>query len=168
MNARTADEADNLIAHIRKHAPMLTEVRDEITAAFEHDIPLIGRTGRTAVLIAGLLENYCTCAETVFVRIARFFENNLSPDAWHKDLLERMSLEIDEVRPRVVSDDTQRELTELLRFRHFRRYYYGTAYDWERLEELTRRVARVHERLLHELEFFTEFIRALAHPDRSG
>ena len=167
MTVRTADDAANLVAHIRKHATMLGEVREQITATFEHDVPLIGKTGRAAVLVAGLLENYYTCAETIFVRIARFFENNVSPDTWHKDLLERMALEIDDVRPRVVADETKRDLTELLRFRHFRRYYYGTAYDWDRLEELTARVARIHEPLLGELERFSDFVRSVAELGRS-
>jgi len=37
----------------------------------------------TGLAAAGLLENYYTCAETIFVRISQFFENSLSKERWH-------------------------------------------------------------------------------------
>ena len=45
-------------------------------------------------------------------------------------------LEIVPIRPRVISQPVKEDLAELMRFRHFRRYYFGTAYDWERLDAL--------------------------------
>jgi len=111
-----------LRGHIRKHLDLLEESQQEIAGAFSEDIPRLGKTPRAAVLIAGLLENYYTCAETVFVRISQFFENNLDDTRWHKDLLERMTLEIEPVRPRVISQPVKDDLVEIMRFRHFRRY----------------------------------------------
>ena len=99
MTARTADDLDTLKAHIRKHLSMLTELQIELQAAIEHDVPMIGRTPRAALLVAGLLESCYTCSETIFVRISRFFENNIPAEHWHKELLSRMSLEYPEIRP---------------------------------------------------------------------
>lgn len=138
---------------------------DEILAAESQDIPLLGRTSRSAVLLAGLIENYYTCAETTFFRISQYFENNLTPEGWHADLLEKMSLDIPTLRPRVISDQTCIDLSELMRFRHFKRYYFGTAYDWDRLDELLKRAKRTHDRLLAELNRFVDFIDDLAGKD---
>ena len=46
----------------------------------------------------------------------------------------QMTLTIPEVRPRVISDATFAALSELRRFRHFKRYYFSFDYDWDRLE----------------------------------
>ena len=40
------------------------------------------------------------------------------------------------IRPRVLSDGSHRLLTELMRFRHFKRYYFEFYYDWEKLSYL--------------------------------
>ena len=150
-----------LRGHIRKHLDLLEESQQEIAGAFSEDIPRLGKTPRAAVLIAGLLENYYTCAETVFVRISQFFENNLDDRRWHKDLLERMTLEIEPVRPRVISQPVKDDLVEIMRFRHFRRYYFGTAYDWERLDALVTRCDRLHPILLTDVREFLSFLDAL-------
>jgi len=158
---RPVDDLPALIAHIEKHQRLLNEVFVEIAAAEKDDIPLLGKTPRSGVLMAGLLENYYTCAETVFVRISQFFENSLSVDRWHADLLEIMTLEIESVRPRLISDATFQDLRELMRFRHFKRYDFGTAYDWIRLEELLSRLKRTHPLLTKEIQTFVPFLRQL-------
>ena len=161
MTARTADDLDTLKSHIRKHLTMLEELQTEMRAAIEHDVPLIGRTPRAALLVAGLLENYYTCSETIFVRISRFFENNIPAEHWHKELLSRMSLEYAGIRPEVISNQTEIHLSELMRFRHFRRYYFGTAYDWTRLDELAARLEKLHPALLRELFDFLSWLESI-------
>jgi len=154
-------EIVHLEAHITKHLCLLAEAVREITEAQRDDLPKLGRTPRAAVMIAGLIENYYTCAETIFVRISQFFGNHLPPDRWHRELLERMCLDIPSSRPRVLSDVTFNDLLELMRFRHFKRYYFGTAYDWERIDALLRRIERLGINLPGELQAFRSFIRQL-------
>ncbi len=93
------EELSALIAHIEKHQRLLDEVFMEITAAEKNDIPLLGNTPRSGILMAGLIENYYTCIETVFFRVSQFFENSISIDRRHVDLLEKMTLEIKSIRP---------------------------------------------------------------------
>ncbi|TVR66563.1 MAG: hypothetical protein EA427_16010 [Spirochaetaceae bacterium] len=150
-----------LRAHITKHLDLLDQSQQEIVDAISEDIPILGKTPRAAVLVAGLLENYYTCAETIFVRISQFFENNLDTGRWHKDLLERMTLKIEPVRPQVISQPVKEDLVELMRFRHFRRYYFGAAYDWERLDALVTRCNRVHPTLLADVRGFLGFLNTL-------
>jgi len=157
-----ASETTHLDAHINKHLALLAEAATEIATACSDDLPKLGRTSRAAVMIAGLIENYYTCAETVFVRISQFFGNHLPPDRWHRELLERMCLDVPETRPRVLSDATFNDLLELMRFRHFKRYYFGTAYDWERIDSLLRRIARLTDHLPEELQAFRAFLRQLS------
>jgi hypothetical protein len=71
------------------------------------------------------------------MRISQAFENNLSADRWHADLLEKMTLEIVETRPQVITDETYKKLTEILRFRHFKRYYFEMDFDWRKIDYLT-------------------------------
>ncbi len=162
----TPDETEvaSLDAHISKYIALLAEAAAEIQAATCEDIPKLGRTPRAAVMLAGLIENYYTCAETVFVRISQFFGNHLPGDRWHRELLERMCLDIPATRPRVLSDSVYNDLLELMRFRHFRRYYFGTAYDWERIDALLQRVSRVAEQLPQELQKFRNFLAQLSAP----
>lgn len=161
MSGNDASELTTVIAHVNKHITILRETKAELDAALTEDVVLLGKTPRAGVLVAGLLENYYTCAETIFVRISRYFENNLQPERWHSDLLDRMVLEIEGIRPRVLSDAAKNDLAELMRFRHFRRYYFGTDYDWTRLEELILRVGRAHDVLCRELQSFVTFLREL-------
>jgi hypothetical protein len=50
---------------------------------------------------------------------------------------------------------------ELLRFRHFKRYYFSLAFDWERLEEIIKRARRVHPKLLTNMKAFKTYIEGL-------
>ncbi len=154
-------EIDHLDAHIRKHLALLSDTNAEIKMALEDDLPKLGKTPRAAVMIAGLIENYYTCAETIFVRISQFFGNHLPRDRWHRELLERMCLDIPSTRPRVLSDAVHNDLVELMRFRHFKRYYFGTEYDWERIEALLLRVERLSVQLPVGLESFLVFLEKL-------
>lgn len=95
---------------------------------------LPGRAER--IVVAHILENSYTAVETALLRIAQGFDNSLSPERWHSDLLDKMVLEKKGIRPRVISDETHRLLTELMRFRHFKRYYLELDYDWEKLRYL--------------------------------
>ena len=88
------------------------------------------------IVIAQILDNSYTAIETALLRIAQGFDNTLSPQRWHADLLDKMVLEKKGVRPRVLSDESYRLLVELMRFRHFKRYYLEVDYDWEKLRYL--------------------------------
>jgi len=88
------------------------------------------------IVLAQILENTYTAVETALLRISQGFDNTLNPERWHANLLDKMLLEKQGVRPRVLSDESHRLLTELMRFRHFKRYYLELDYDWEKLRFL--------------------------------
>jgi len=108
--------------------------------------------------MAEILVDFYTCLETLFLRISRFFENNLQTDKWHSDLLHKMTLEMNKIRPAVLSDKTYQLLNEFLKFRHFRRYYFEFEYDWEKLEFLESKYRQVKPLLHKDLQSFREFL----------
>ena len=91
------------------------------------------------IVLADVLVDFYTCLETGFVRISKFFENQLDPSRWHSHLIEKMTVDVAEVRPRLLGDRTYALLLELMKFRHFKRYYFAVAYDRDRMEYLEKK-----------------------------
>jgi hypothetical protein len=79
-----------------------------------------------------ILHSFYNGCENIFNSVARFFENDLGPQSWHKDLLKRMNLEIPGIRPRLIDDDLFRLLDDFRAFRHKFRHLYSFELDWER------------------------------------
>lgn len=103
MSDRT--DAYSLVAEIRKSRLVLGRI------ACCYDDHYRGTMGppestESAIVLAEVFGNFYTCVETIFLRISQYFENNLAPQEWHKELLRKMALEIPEVRRRVASDET--------------------------------------------------------------
>lgn len=89
--------------------------------------------------MADIFADYYTCLETVFVRISKFFENNLDTTKWHTHLLGKMTLTIPGIRNCLLRDETYNTLKEILRFRHLKRYYFEFDYDRDRIEFLEKK-----------------------------
>jgi hypothetical protein len=111
--------------------------------------------------VAQILENYYTCLETLFLRISQYFENSLLERKWHSDLLEKMIVHIEGIRPPVISSASYKNLRELMRFRHFKRYYFELNHDWKKLDYLTACMDEVDARIDAELDDFKGFLSAL-------
>ena len=150
-----------LKASIRKNLGTLERQVESLQTALDRDLGLLGRTQNAALIVAGLLENYYTCLETAFLRISQFFENTLDPERWHTDLLEKMTLHIEGVRVPAVSQANYPHLLELLKFRHFRRYYFELEYDWDRLDFLVKKMKQAHPGVKQDLERFLSFLDQL-------
>ncbi len=150
-----------LTAVVEQHRKRLETVRGTLESALTDEVVRLGRTPVSALIVAGLLENYYTCLETIFLRISQHFENDLGSDRWHQDLLQRMTLEIQGVRAAAVSEEALPPLSELLRFRHFKRYYFELEYDWDRLDFLVAKLRQAHPLVTRDLERFGRFMSTL-------
>lgn len=97
--------------------------------------------------------------ESALSRIARSVDAGLpeGPD-WHQALLQVMALEIDRVRPAVLSADARDLLQRLLGFRHFFRHAYAVDLDGDRLERLRRDAAALLPLLEKDLARFDQFL----------
>ena len=116
---------------------------------------------RNAVMLTDIFVNYYTCIETIFFRISTFFENNLSKDRWHSDLLKKMRIKMNGIREKVITDQTFSILDEFRRFRHFKRYYYDYSYDREKLNYLQKKFDQLVSNIHNDINNFIEFLRSL-------
>jgi hypothetical protein len=122
------------------------------------DLAQLGRKTSTAIVLAEIFADYYTCLETLFLRISQLFENSLDPAQWHRDLLHKMAIAVPGVRVPILGDETQALLAELLRFRHFKRYYFDIGYDWDRLDFVGKKHARAVPLVIRDLARFREFL----------
>jgi hypothetical protein len=131
-----SDRFDEIPAQVDELLAILSKQLGRLKG-FETDIvPKIGRTSDSVLIPVQILESAYTAIETLFVRISQAFENHLIADRWHAELLDKMVLEIPGVRPRVIAPETQARLRELMRFRHFTRYYFELDFDWRKIDLL--------------------------------
>ncbi|MGA1791494.1 MAG: hypothetical protein ACMUIM_08405 [bacterium] len=94
--------------------------------------------GYTIHNIYNLLENY-------FLRVSKFFENDLDHVFWHKELINRMTLEIKDIRPRLFDRKIAYKINELRAFRHIFRYIYQSELDVIKLQDLNKKVPEMIE-----------------------
>ncbi len=150
----------NLRSEINKSLSVLARIENYIVDFQQQK--LIKKSGLDeAMIVTQSLTNYYTCIETLFVRISRFFENNLDKKQWHRSLLEKMTLEIEDVRPKVICESVYRGLLELLKFRHFSRYYFELGYDWDKLNFLLKKFNDIHTQVNTDLSEFDCFLKKL-------
>jgi hypothetical protein len=150
-----------LIAELRRTSSVLSDIHIRLETFRGKELSLLGRTQVSAVFLAQILDNYYTALETLFLRISQFFENNLVNDRWHADLLNKMVLSIPRTREPVISEESARLLQELLRFRHFKRYYYELDYDWLKLDYLLTVYERARPLVQRDLLAFSDFLTRL-------
>jgi len=81
------------------------------------------------------LHNLYCAFEDLFKIVARCFENQVKDiSQYHKELLRRLSLCVEGVRPRLISEESYREMDELRAFRHFFRHAYSYELHYEKLK----------------------------------
>ena len=129
----TADRIAALAAEIDAALPVLQRI-DHFYDRFHRPEGATRQSTENAIIVSDVFVSFYTCLETAFLRISQYFENALDGSRWHEQLLRAMTRTIPSVRERVISDTSYVALSELRRFRHFKRYYFAFDYDWERLE----------------------------------
>ena len=107
------------------------------------------------------LHNLYNAYEAYFFRIAKFFENNLDEATWHKSLLQRMTLTIENVRPQVIPIPFAHRLEELLRFRHVFRNLYKTSLNPEKVRFVQTSAQGLQEDFAQHHNQFIQFVRDL-------
>lgn len=124
-----AEEIERLKEHNRRAWKRIESGADDVID--------YGALAYTIHTIYGVLENY-------FLRISKFFENYLPRDSWHKTLVERMALDIPEVRPALITEDGFKDrVLEILKFRHKFRNLYGEDLDSDKMIEVQKTLNEV-------------------------
>ena len=155
------NDVTSLIDEITKALELLDNNRAYYQEFLKTDFSLLGRKNSSAIILSEIITDYYTCLETLFLRISQFFENDLSKTKWHTDLLRKMTLKITDTRLPVISDDTHSVALDILRFRHFRRYYYEFNYDWDRVEYMQKQYEKLDIMIRRDLKSFVEFLNKL-------
>lgn len=109
-------------------------------------------------LVSGLalhLHSFYTGAERIFYDIARDIDGEVPTRSnWHQQLLEQMSVEIPDVRPPVLVEQTRLELDEFRKFRHVVRSRYAYQLAPERVQALAVKLPLVSYQLIGECQRF--------------
>lgn len=114
------------------------------------------------MVVGYLLHSFYNGCENMFRSVARFFENDLGAESWHRDLLRRMKLEVPGYRPRLLSDELHRSLDDFRGFRHRFRHSYSFELDWEREKVVARKLEPTLTMLNKEVSLFLEKLDGLA------
>jgi hypothetical protein len=110
---------------------------------------------RDLATVAYALHNVYNALENSFEQISRTFENHVvDTTRWHRELCAKMFLEIDKIRPAVLSAKVRQLVDEMLRFRHLFRHSYDFRIDPERLRMLSDQWKKGHQEVVNELERF--------------
>lgn len=88
------------------------------------------RTGpvpdRDLMAMAAYLHHFYTGVESMFERISRQIDGGPHKTGdWHRELLKSMAIELEGLRPAVISRELMEELDEYRRFRHLFRHAYA-------------------------------------------
>ena len=108
--------------------------------------------------IGYLLHNFYNGCENMFRSIAMFFENDLGPRTWHKDLLKRMRIEVKGYRPKVIDNELFLLLDDFRALRHKVRHTYAFELDWEREQLVAKKM--IHTKNILEKQIL-HFIKQL-------
>ena len=123
-----------------------------------------------AVESAGYWMHNLYCAfEDLFKLVAGFWENNLITNGeFHIHLLKRMLVEIESVRPALLTNASYKLLNELRGFRHVFRHAYSYGLDHERVSALLRKILGQKDILIGDLQTFRNTVAGFAAaPDES-
>jgi len=107
--------------------------------------------------LAYQIHNLSNAVEDLLKLIAAHFENQITDTArWHSALLQRMTQEVEGIRPALLSQETYLNLNALRGFRHFFRHAYGVPIDYAQLKINLDKARRLSPGLAQDIEKFLE------------
>ena len=116
-----------------------------------------------ASTVGKILHDFYTGLENIFEKIARETGEGVpNGEAWHKELLTAMSIDIETVRPHVINSKLAGELDEYLRFRHVFRNIYGDELNWDDMKHLADKMPEILKQLEESIKEFCQFLKMLA------
>ncbi len=149
-------EIQSLIALIKRQEEIIRDIVRQI----KERVDLLDKSEDALIFTAYGLHNLYCAMEDIFKEVARTFENNIAdPERWHRELLIKMTLEVEGIRPRLISEESFIILDELRAFRHFFRHAYGIPLDYERVKRLVEKATGLKEILHNDLDRFANMLK---------
>ncbi len=112
--------------------------------------------------VAYQIHNFYNAVEDLLQTVAVQFENQVSDTSrWHQLILQRMTQEIEAVRPAFLSQSSFESLNALRGFRHFFRHAYGVPIDYDQLTTNLNRVRAILPILEQDVERFLQQLQSV-------
>jgi uncharacterized protein YutE (UPF0331/DUF86 family) len=103
------------------------------------------------------LHNLYCAFEDLFKIVADTFENQIQDKSqYHIELLKRMTIAIEEVRPSLLSQDAYRLLDNLRAFRHFFRHAYTYELDERKVKIVLEDTIKLKRLYKHDIKVFLD------------
>ncbi len=107
------------------------------------------------MMISGFLHHLYTGMEAIMQRIGQGVDGTVpTGDRWHQELLSRMSVDVRNVRSRLLHEETAAGLARLLRFRHFFRHAYRIDFLWAEVSPLAHDAPSISRRFHEDVVAF--------------
>jgi len=114
------------------------------------------------MVLGSCLHGLYNAFEAYFLRVAKFFENNVDRETWHRDLPDRMLLDLPGMRPALIGDRKIAErIDELRRFRHLFRNLYKTRLNAVKLRLVDENASGIYEAFLPSHRAFRHWLAEL-------
>lgn len=151
-----------------------------LTAVIEHDLVAISAIEEHAAELSGVamqraqldslgfaLHNIYNALENSFTQISLSFENHVRDRVrWHRELLDKMFLDLPPLRPVVLMNESRPLMGDLLGFRHLFRHAYEFTLDKDKTLALWRRWQGESGAVKDSLKDFSNLLREAAAEDR--
>jgi hypothetical protein len=148
-----------LVSEIKLEWSKVKALQDKLKFTLRQSLPEF----ILASTIGKILHDFYTGIENIFEKIARETGEGIpNGEAWHKELLTVMSLDIETVRRHVINSKLASELDEYLRFRHVFRNIYGDELNWGSMKHLVDKMPEIMRNLEESIEEFCQFLKSLA------
>lgn len=140
-------------AEIEKELLSLQELLNEMaTIRLRNDI--VSKRAKGSIL-----HDFYNCCERIFKKIAIELNSGYGEsEKWHKSLLYKMTISIEGIRPRVISDELAADLDEFLAFRHLFRNIYGFELKGGRIDYLAEKFEDVAAKFGKEIRDFLDLL----------
>jgi hypothetical protein len=152
------EKLELLIANLNDDLKSIDKLKAEydfFMAAIEEKEPDIYQRA----VIGYYLHNFYNACENIFVNIAKTFENSIDPREWHKDILKRMKLNIEGIRPSIISESLYKILDDFRGFRHVFRHLYTFEIEWPKEKLLADKFETAVQQFKEEIMEFIKTIR---------
>ena len=142
------------LAEVEKELLSLQELLDEL-AVVKTQTDVIAKRAKGSIL-----HDFYNCCERIFKKIAVEMNSGYEEsEKWHKGLLYRMTIPVEGIRPKVISDELAADLDEFLAFRHLFRNIYGYELKGGRIDFLAGRLEEVAGKFKKEVREFVAILK---------